>query len=179
MKYLPLITILFVSNLYGQKRYKFKYDYSLKTIPSSYVIYYDSLTNKDSFTKIISIASDADTIVQASIQIHSLNKDTIIHPDFSKIKTITKLNIVQGYYDVKIACIEFSLLEIKKIKIYPHTSTIIIAKLGYDNSLEGGQILSKRKLTENEQNEIINDLSNRKRENKLIKNKTCIISMAI
>ena len=180
MKIIKLILLILLTNtVFGQKGYKYKYDLHLKNIPSTYSIVYDSLTNKDNLTKVISVESRGDTVIQVYIKIKSDNIDTIIHNDFSEIITIAKLALKPNKYDITVSSIEFGTLNIEKINIYNNTSTTIIAKLGYKNELEFGEIHSKRKLSDKEIEKIIDDYSNRRGESELIKNKTCIIMWQI
>ncbi len=180
MKIINLILLLSLTNIvFGQKGYKYKYDLHLKNIPSTYSIVYDSLTNKDNLTKFIFIESRGDTVIKSYIKIKSDNIDTLIHNDFSKITTITKVFLKPNKYDFTVTSVEFGTLNIKNINIYNNSSTIIISKLGYKNDLEFGEIHSKRKLNNKEIEKIIDDYSNRKDESELIKNKTCIIMWQI
>ncbi len=181
MKIIKLILLLILTNtVFGQKGYKYKYDLHLKNIPSTYSIVYDSLTNKDNLTKFISIDSSGDTVLQLNIKVKSINFDTIIRNDFSQIKTNVKVLLKPNKYNINIfSSLEFSPLNITNINIYNNTSTTITSKLGFNNGLEFGEIHSKRKLTDKELEEIIDDCSNRRDENELIKNKTCIIMWQI
>lgn len=180
MKIIKLVLILLLSNTtFGQKGYKYKYDFHLKNIPSTYSIVYDSITNKNNVTNFISIDSSGDTIIQSYIKIKSNSVDTIIHNHISELKSISKVLLKPNKYDITISSIEFSKLSITNINIYRNTSTTIISKLGYINDLDFGKIHSKRKLTDKEIENIIDDYSNRKGESELIKNKTCIIMWEI
>lgn len=177
MKFNVCILFLFVSAITSaQKRYKFTYDIHLKNIPSTYGVTYDTIHK--GYTKIISLAGVNDTILQSTIKIHGNGLDTILRTGYQYIQPIVKIALQPGEYDVEIYDIEHTSLNAKKIKILADCSATIITTMGYRNDQRWGFINSKRKLTQQEIDKIIEDYSNRN-EPELIKNKTCFVSWQI
>lgn len=114
MRFNICIFLLFLSiTVSAKRRYKFIYDIHLKNIPSTYTITYDS----SSYTKIICVGQQNDTLLQSSVKISGNGLDTTLHTGYMYIQTITKIALKPGEYDVEIDDIEHTSLKAKKIKV--------------------------------------------------------------
>lgn len=102
--------------------------------------------------------------------------DTIIHSNLNGVVIAT---LPSGTYSISFFAFPFTSIKLDSFVIKANTKTTINTSLGNSNALCIAIIYSVRKLTDDEIAKIIDDLSNDREDNDLIKNKTCHIMWKI
>ncbi len=117
-----------------------------------------------------------DAIPFANITIKNSSTDTIIHSD---INGFAAIKVSSGAFSVTIFSLHFTPITLDSFIVKENSATKIKTSLGHSNASRIALIYSTRKLTDEEVLLLINDLSNDKQENELIKNKTCYVMWEI
>lgn len=173
-----MLIILFPTIVFGQKKYKHKYRHYLTSQESSYTSEtIDTIlqTNK-SILNFQILANKGEAIPFAKIRIKNSEIDTTIHTDLNGFASI---KLTSGTFSVSIFSLHFTPITLDNFILNEQTKTNIKTALGHSNALRIALIYSIRKLTDEEIKKIIDDLSNDREENELIKNKTCYIMWEI
>ena len=177
-KLIILLLFLFPSILFGQNKYKFKYRQHLTNQESTFTketINSDLDSNKYNLTIQI-FDKNGESVPFANISIKNNSIDTIIHSDLIG-NVIAKLHSSPS--TISVNAHSFTPLIIDNLVVYKNTKTTIKVLLGQLNSKRIAIIKSIRILKNEEITKLINDLSNNREVNELIKNKTCFITWEI
>ena len=158
----------------GQEKYKFKYRQFLTRVESTY-----SATTTDTLLEsnksVLSfqiLDKQGETVPFQHITIKNNEVEKSFLTDLNDFFTITMTSgtfsiSIYGQIYTPITIDNFNLKESKKVNIK--------ISLGRANEMKIALISSVRKLTDEEIEKIIDDLSNGREDNQLIKNKTCFI----
>ncbi|PQJ12097.1 hypothetical protein CJD36_009930 [Flavipsychrobacter stenotrophus] len=156
----------------GQDWNKYEYRRRLTPVPSSYTkeIVKEYL---DAQSKLVTITLD--------VKGDSLSVSSIIKKKKSMRKVLLNFDGIDsaifpaGRYKISFHS-SFTPVRPNRVRLKPNTKTIFKMTLGQSHSLSIIHIKSKRKLKRREIKQIVEDCSNsRKEENKLIKDKVCLI----
>jgi hypothetical protein len=180
MKFRLIILILFYIplTLFGQKEYKYQYIKHLIKQQSTFSSNQKDTTLKPDRSCLLFQIRDINEkeLPFAKISIKGVSTDTIILSDY---RGLASVNLPAGKYSFAINYSLFSPIILDNFKANSNSVTTIKASLGKSNSNLVAIISSQRKLTKEEIEKIVFDLSNEKEDNELIKNKICIVEWEI
>jgi hypothetical protein len=111
-----------------------------------------------------------------NITIKNGETDTIVRSDFNGLVSIS---LTSGTYSIFIFSLQFTPITIDNFIINENTKTTIKTSIGKSNELSIALIYSRRKLSNEEIEKLVDDLSNDREDNELIKNKTCYVMWEI
>ena len=169
---------LFQKIVFAQKKYKYKYRAHLISQPSSFTAQVaDTLLDPNKCVFAFQVLDKkGESVPFASILIRGSKMDTLIR---SNLDGYAIVSLPLDTFSITISEIQFTSLQLQKVVGTPNTKNLVNILLGKSNALSIALIYSRRKLSESEIGSIIQDLSNEKSDNELIKNKTCYVNWEI
>lgn len=174
-----LIFILFLPTIvFGQKKYKFDYREHLTSQQSTFTTHTtDTLldTNRGVLTFQI-LDKNGEAIPCTNITIKNVETDTIVRSDLNGFVSVS---LTSETYSLSIFNLQFTPITLDNFIINENRETTIKTSLGKSNTLRIARIYSRRKLSNEEVEKLVDDLSNDRENNELIKNKTCYVMWEI
>lgn len=170
--------LLLPTIVFAQKKYKYKYRAHLNSQPSSYTAQVaDTLLEANQCVFAFRVMDKkGESVPFSQILVRGNKIDTLIRADLDGYAVIA---LPMDTFSITISEIHFTSIQLQKVVATPNTKNLVNILLGKSNALSIALIYSRRKLTEFEIDSIIQDLSNEKNDNELIKNKTCYVSWEI
>jgi hypothetical protein len=170
---LIVMTFFLHSSSLGQTKYKYEYTIHLKKQESTYSLRTtDSSINGKSCINFHLLNKKRDFIPFATIIFKSKSGDTIL---FSNLNGEATIILPPDTLNLIVNVIGYSPLPSKKFYFRPNSMNDFKIIMGKSNELRVGHIHSSRKLKESEIQKIIEDISNDKEEDELLKSKICYI----
>ena len=168
--------LIFAAKKHPHTKYKYKYRFHLKDQPSSYsLLEKDSDLNGNSLIQFTGKGS-LGTIPIIHIHDNSSKSDTALYYDTD---SSLSLYIASGTYKISISSLLTTPLSIEEKSFKPNTKYVFTTLLGKYNALSIAIVHSKKKLSKQELELLIDDLSFDRGENALITQKICLISWEI
>lgn len=176
-KILTLILICQLNLALAQKKYPYTYDIHLKSVPSTYRLLYDSVPGTKGHLFFTAIDATGDTVTFGiKLSVNAFPADSGLPYQYSKFEPVYDLALNPGSYRLTATSLEYTPLTIEPLIIYHGTTTRLLVSSGYMNLLEHGTIHSKRKLSAEEIDHIIDHFSHRKKDDpELIRQKICFV----
>lgn len=171
-----LLLLLLPTFAVAQKKNHFKHEYRrhLKPQESNYQQQVTDLSLADgkSVLNFNIVENTSDFIPYVKISIKGNNIDTTLITDYNGTASIT---LDADQVSIKIFSMMYTPITIENYSINTNSLSIFKMTLGFSNMYRIANIYSKKKLSEEELEKLVDDLSQNKEDNELIINKTCYV----